>query len=671
MVSDIGLAMPFRNKNISPYVYLFFLGVATLATASVPYARADGVFFAETPKLGIGISYKFEEEKRGIPGTETETTGYDILEKVTIETNGWVYHPNLMEYHLSFEPEWRQETFRQSQSTGDPIPDHRSDTSVLSYDATTTLFRQKPYSLDIFANRDTRQIDLSYHEDTDIESETWGTRLRFVSPLLHASIGLINRQSAQTGFYRSDEDYQEVQLKVRHNIKRSVTELNILRNDTDRTIGTTSETIGIASNTTNSEITNTYFFTSNERVRLDSQLYLRQAEYDDVRIDTRIASANLFWTHSKNLLTRYTLNLNRREVDDFGTEGKAFSALLTHHLGDALTSSLGAEASFNDFPGGSEDRYRSDMGVLYRRPIPWGSIELGASYDYGLTKRKGNQDIIPTEARYVLSTLVETFLNRENIIAGSIVVTDRTGTIAYTENIDYRIEQMGSDVRIRRTLMGAIGDGQQVTVHYNYHRDTGYDDSRLGQDYRFGLKLWSFLHLTYTHGRINQGIQSGKAPSDLQDDTYHTVRIRLDTKWSETQFLHDKQDRSNGSASVTSSVRQLVNLSLARNFFLNFSGDIGNRDFPDTNEEEKFYSLGTTIGWSPKWWCNFSLIYLWDQISGDRQDMLYSEIAPTVKLAYGVWTGIASYRLRDQEDRQTGNSLWRQEVFFTVNRRLW
>jgi len=371
------------------------------------------------------------------------------------------------------------------------------------------------------------------------------------------------------------------------------------------------------------------------------------------------------------LLTRYRADYSRREFGSSANEETRLSAALTHHLYDQLTTDLGAGAVINKFEDGSEDFYKSNLGFLYRRPIDWGSVELGAAYDYGMTKRSGTPKIIPTDERLALSTGTQTFLDKENVDLGSIVVTDLTGATVYTENIDYQIATVGPVVRISRTLLGAIADGQQVTVRYSYRIDTAYDDSRFGQKYRFDLALWSFLYLAYSHCRIDQHIQSGEPPNDPLHDTSNTVRLSFVTKWSDTEFLYDQQDRSNDNSSVTRSITQRINLRPSSNIFLNLLGNIGERDFPDLDEDERFYSLGSSIGWTPKSWCNFSLNYLCSSISGDLRDELNSEFATTINLRYGVWTGSISYRLRDQDDKQNGDSLWRQETIFQVIRHLW
>ena len=658
-----------RNTRKAVIIFILLWFVFQPAVPQL-YARDDGVFFIERPKLGLGGYYKLEYEERTTPNLKTKSTNQKFREKVTIETNGWIYHPNLTEFHLTLEPELQQETFRKNQVAATPTESYRKDTSILAYDVGATLLKHKPVSLNIFANRKTGQIDFSNTPDSDIKSDTLGTRLHFNNPTLPVTIALIHRKFNETGFYQKEEDRDEAQIRIRHNAKKSVTHLNMLYYNTETT-NTTFETTDISSKTMSTELTNAYFITDDNRVRLDSQIYNMRADYNSLDQNTWILSENLFWAHSKNLLTRYRADYNRREFSGFVNQETRLSAGLTHHLHDRLTTDLGAAAVFNKFDGGSEDLYKSNLSFIYRRPIDWGSIQLGAAYDYGITNRSGTEKIIPTEERLTLTTGTETFLNKENVDLGSIVVTDITGATVYTENIDYQVTMVGPNVSISRTLLGAIANGQQVNVHYSYQINEPYDDSRFGQKYRLSLALWSFLHLAYSHARIDQNILSGEPPNDPLHDRSNTVRIGLVKKWSDTEFLYDNQDRTNGNSSVTRSVTQRINLRPARNYFLNLTGNIGDRDFTDLDEKERFYSFGSRVGWTPKPWCNLSLIYVRNKISGDQRDEIDSEFATTAQLIYGIWTGSVSYRLRDQDDQQNGNRLWRQELIIQFTRHLW
>jgi hypothetical protein len=659
-------------RNTRTAVFIFILScIAFQITVSQPYAQDDGRFFIERPKLGLHGYYRLEDEKRHAPQYDTTTKSQDFRESMTVATKGWIYHPNLMEYHIAFEPQWQQEMFRLSPSIKDSAESYERDTSLLAYDVGTTLLKQKPVSLNIFANRKTGQIDLSNAQNSDLDTESWGTRLNFTNAKLPVSLALIHRQLDDNGFYQWKEDRDEVQATIRHNAQKSVTQLNVLYDNVDRKNRTSFQNTDISSKTTSTELTNAFLITDDNRVRLDSQIYNMDADYDGRDQDTWIVSENLYWALSPDLLTRYYTNYNRSEFGGSLNEQTRLGASLTHHLDDKLTTDLGAAAVFNDYDDGSEDRYLSNLGFLYRRPIPWGSVQLGAAYDYALTTRSGTENVIPTDERLALTTGTETLLDKENVDLESIVVTDLSGATVYTENVDYLIATVGTAVSISRTLLGAIADGQQVSVHYNYQMDTGYDDSRFGQKYQFSLALWSSLYLSYWYRRIDQDILSGEPPNNPQNDTSNTVRLGFVTKWSDTELLYDNQDRSNGNSCVTRSASQRINLKPATNFFLNFLGSIGDRDFRDINEEENFYSVGSSIGWTPRSWCYFSLNYLRTDISGDRRDELDSDFNTTVNLRYGVWTSSISYRLRDQDDKKNNDSLWRQELIITFTRHLW
>jgi hypothetical protein len=659
------------TRHTRKVLILFMLSeIAFQPTVSKIFAQEVERFFIQPLKLGLGGYYRLVDEERKTPDLKTTATNQKFRESVTLETDGWIYHPELLDFHFAFEPEWQQETFRQNQAATNSTESYDGHTTLLDYDLGAALLKRKPVSLNIFANRETGQIDLSNARDSDIDSETWGTRLNFNNSILPGSLAWIHRKIDQTGFYQLSEDRDEAQLAIRHMVERSTTRLNMLYNNADTT-HTTFEDTDISSKMLSTELSNGYCLTDDNRVRLDSLIYHLRADYDGIDQTTWDLSENLFWDHSKDLLTRYRADYRRRQFDDSFNEEERLSAALTHNLLDRLTTDLGAAALFNSFDGGRESLYESNLGFLYHRPVPWGSLELGVAYDYGVTNRNGMQKIIPTDERLTLSTGTETLLDKEDIDPASIVVTDLSGGTVYTENIDYQIDQVGSAMRISRTLLGAIAEGQQVVVHYSYQINAAYDDSRFGQKYRFGLRLWSFVYLALTHSHIDQDIRSGEPPNEPMDDTANTARLSFISQWTDTEFLYDWQDRSNDDSSITRRATQRLHFRPAGNFFLTLSAEIGDRDFTDLDQKEDFYSLGTSIGWTPRSWCNYNLIYQRDDISGDLRDELDTQMAAVAKFIYGIWTSSLAYRLRDQDDQQNGNSLRRQEFIVQVTRHLW
>lgn len=637
------------------------------------YAAPDSDhFFIQHPQVEIGLSAKLEEDKKQVQDTETTTTEYEFRESMTISTKGWVYHPDLMTFRLAFTPQWQQESFRRSQSPSlSTESDQSENATIMAFDTGATLFNEKPLSVDLFASRKAEQIDFSNIRDSDIDSQRWGARLNYASPILPTSLSFTHHRSDQSGFYRSIEDRNEARLTLQHLAARSVTRLSLVHDHADGTTYTALGDSDVRIRATSAELTNAFFITDEPGPKLDSRLYGIRSEYNALDYDTRQISENLYWPHTKNLQTRYFATYSDRRFDDSDQTETCLGAGLTHLFRDRLTTTFNTSATMSDFSDSGENLYHSDLGLRYRHPFPWGSIEFGAAYDYSVTNRRGGQNIIPTELRLTLSTGTDSYLNHDNIITDSIMITDISGTVMYTLNIDYTIETLGTDVRISRTLTGAIADGQQVMARYNYRLDAGFDDSRFGQSYQIHLNLWSFLFLTYNHDRLDQSIESGRAPYDSRKDVINTIRLGLVSKWSETRLLYQKQDRNNGNSMDTRSLEQLFNFRPVQNLFVNVTGGVGTRTYIESDVDEHFYSLGTSIGWTPKWWCHLSLNGIRNSTYNSGKEALDYQIAAKVRLTYGLWTASVVYRLRDQNDPGMDYGLWRQEALVTLSRRLW
>lgn len=69
---------------------------------------------------------------------------------------------------------------------------------------------------------------------------------------------------------------------------------------------------------------------------------------------------------------------------------------------------------------------------------------------------------------HILNDSDTVYLNNENIDLKTIVITDETGTITYTESVDYNLVQDAAKVEIERIPTGGILDGQTILVDYHY-----------------------------------------------------------------------------------------------------------------------------------------------------------------------------------------------------------
>lgn len=125
-----------------------FLVALTLASA----ARADWrLFLPHTIQTGADLDLFATSEKddnRTAQGGQRWTDTF-FKEKLTLFTDGYVYHPRFLLYHLSFAEALKQE--RYDASFLPPVANKRS--SGFEYEARVVLLPEHAYTLDLFALR--------------------------------------------------------------------------------------------------------------------------------------------------------------------------------------------------------------------------------------------------------------------------------------------------------------------------------------------------------------------------------------------------------------------------------------------------------------------------------------------------------------------------------------
>jgi len=74
-----------------------------------------------------------------------------------------------------------------------------------------------------------------------------------------------------------------------------------------------------------------------------------------------------------------------------------------------------------------------------------------------------------TNEPHVLNGTSFAFLGNSNVVFSSVVVADSTGTVTYTNGVDYTLTgNADGSASLQRTNNSTIPDGSQVSVSYNY-----------------------------------------------------------------------------------------------------------------------------------------------------------------------------------------------------------
>ena len=625
--------------------------------------QEDG-YFMKRPALGGRLSYEFKDESRTSGGTTTKDSYHKFKEQIILKTGGWVYHPALMQYRLMIEPEWTQGTEEKSPGETAEINSFSPDYSVLA-----TFLQQKPYTLNVFSSRQDTPVWAPFAGNTESLIDTYGADVQFKYKVLPTTIGFAHVETDLSGFYSSQNSYDNYFLTSRQQSEKSYTTLNSSYRDDERT----SDGVFTKIKTFNNSLLNIYHVTEDKSVTLNSALTYRNQDTTDLKTENTSLREHLNWLHRNNLQSNYIFGYSRQQTGDFDYDQTFLEGRLTHLLYENLTTDFGGRANMDNYDEGRENAYDVFLDFAYIRPLPWGTLNLSSGWDYCYTDRSGFTDTIAqvTNEAHSLSTSRETYLDNYNVDVASILVTNSPGTIVYLENIDYAVDQVNDFTRIRRLPFGAIPDGGVVAVSYRYLLDAAYDDTIFTENYGINLELWHDWWFSYNYLRRKQDILSGQPPQNLVDDTIHQGQVRYDIGWSDTSLSYEDSNRNSDLSYTSWEIGETLRYRPFWRFYFTLRGYLGRTEYQDINEQREFYGGITTLDWMLSRRCKFRVEGYYDNTKGDVEETVNTGIKADLEYRYRIWTLRLSYEMTDQDNKLSDYQRTEQLVRFDLIRIMW
>ena len=617
-------------------------------------------YYIERPRLALELSYRMETDEVEGPYLTTKNSTQILRERFDIETGGFIYHPALMTFTLRLSPEWEQE-----QDEYEPGSDQSSDSFLLGYSIDMTFLESKPYSLDVFARKQNSTLTTSLATTSESVTDTYGATLRLKYAVLPTTLALVHTTTDQSGFYVSHEDRDEARLNMRHTRPSNDTNFNAIWTTLDRSaLGTTTSTenlFGI--------VQNFWRITPDNRVLLNSSLTFRDAKSNIFSSSGVDLSENLSWRHSDTFSTYYDLLLSQDKTENSSIDRTSVSAGLSHSLYENLITNASVSANTSTI---GEDDYGGNLNLNYQRSIPWGTIYASLGQDYRVTNRSYEVAFIQVvNEAHVLSTGDVTLLDNRNVDLSTVVVTSADGSIIYTRDVDYTLQLLGTSVRISRTTIGAIANGDSVLVSYAYLSNPAYDSSDYEQSYGLGFYLWSAWRVNYRYSHSQEDFISGIPPDVLAEDIRHTLDSDLTWKWSTTRFLYEDIESTTGVSSTRWRVEENLLFRPRENVFLSMSGYIGHNTFKDYGSEDDFYGFRADVQWRVTRWSKAKIEGFYDEIDGTSNKTKTMGAQARWEWFYGIWTGEATYRFLNEEDLLSNQNRDRQSIFFSIRRSLY
>lgn len=406
--------------------------------------------------------YRTDERRR--PGERTTRDTETILRpSVELSADAYILHPNFIELSLTGRLLLDQESL-DSESLG-----LREDTTTLdtNYDFRALILGRSSMPVTAYSRRTQTNIDRLFGPSFDSIITEHGAIVQFVNERAPTTIQYFHRDLEQvesTGAL----DFGVVQdsFDIRSNIRLSERQTLSLDYTMDVVEQSGAQRASLDFVRHDATALHTLNFGEHRLHELRSRVrWLEQTGDSPFRRLTFDESLRL--RHTERFQTRYDLFYETQEREDSSQDFLRGTFSLRHRLFESLVTTANVGASTLNTDGFNSNEYFGDVALDYIKRVPYGVFSATASVGGNLRDDgpRGSPLRILDEPR-TFNDPAPIILARQNILVGTIFITDLSGLIVYDEGLDYTLRGFPDRVEIRRVVGGSITDGQTVLIDY-------------------------------------------------------------------------------------------------------------------------------------------------------------------------------------------------------------
>lgn len=512
-----------------------------MAGCSTQSARSYGIRSFELTDLSGHADFTFrhrereQKSKTGKSKTRTEETIFE--ESIGLETEGFVFHPNILEFGLAGLFGLVQEDFREvvdgrQRDTGD-------DGDLYEYDLHARLFKKREFPLTVFAQRRRGLVPRPFLPSLETTTTNYGLTWQYINKKTPTSLQFSHTDARLSPLYVAGEedDGRQRNTELRFETGYNFTDHHTLSFQYEYE-SVDEEPFDFYYDSDEILLTHRLAFGSEHQHRLRSELnYLNQRGTADLeRVRWR---EDLRLKHSGTLESQVVFEALDRErggrSDDVPISDERsyyLTGLLRHRLYESQTSQIRLFVRQQEFePDLDITRWGGNVDIQYRKTNPWGVLHA----DYGFRFERNDHD---GKAR-TSETIDEAHsfrdpdpivLGSRNIDVSSITIRAEDRVTYYHRGLDYSLQTIGNVVEIRRIPGGRIVDGQTVLIDYlfstggTYRLDTLNHRAGIRQDFELGITPY------YRFEWQDQSLSPTSATGAIADDiTAHLVGVEYQT----------------------------------------------------------------------------------------------------------------------------------------------
>ncbi|UCE60954.1 MAG: hypothetical protein JSU63_04220, partial [Phycisphaerales bacterium] len=436
-----------------------------------------------------------QESKVGSADLKSKETRFE--EKLSLDFEGFVDHPNFLEFGLAglfglLQYDFEDTYSGRRRTSGD-------SGTILEFDFDGHFLKSQNYPGTVMARRFRTIEPRPFLSSLEVTTTNYGVTWQYVSDRIPTSFQFSHTDVRLDPLNDTEENGRQQNTLLRFETAYRFTDANVLSLAYERQTVTQSP-YNLDYDFDDITLSHQLNFGSRKQFRLDSEL-----DYYDQRGSFQVR--RLRWRelmkvqHTETLRSRYRFEMIDRKqgnlsgVPPIDDTSYLVSATLDHKLYESLFTQLHGYVGSQDFDSGATiDRFGVEAGFDYRRTNPWGVL-LG---HYRIRYQEEDRQGIDVQTEVVDET--HTFRDPEpvrltnvGISTGSIFITADDRITVYQLGRDYNMLRLGDTIEIERIPTGRILNEQTVLIDYTYNlagdftRDTLSQDLGLRHDFAFGL----------------------------------------------------------------------------------------------------------------------------------------------------------------------------------------
>ena len=411
-----------------------------------------------------------------------------------LNTSSYLWQPDIVSIQLSgeYNPETRNEKYLS-------IPDRSEVRTLKKLDLRTTVFSDKSISLSSYLNVDQSYFNRENLTNIKSNNRQWGGILSLNNRVLPLNVSFRSLDWQQTET-ESGRQFEMNQNSIEGRASRSIygNDKHELRYSYDDYRYLYADQNEINNQVHRLSLNEQFFFDRDRKFAFYSLLnYYKQA--GNLDFNKFEANERIHFRLPHNLDVNASYNYYRMEDPVQLISINRIRGSVRHRLFESLTSEVFSDVSRTHHTAYEESDFKAGIEFRYTKKTRIGQLNLGYRYFRQHNNTESEESILNIlQEEHTLSDFEGTFLQKPYVEAGSILVTDVSGTVIYQEGLDYIIDEINYYTEIIRIPGGQILNDQLVLISYSATQPGNIRYKANNSSFDAGLYLFNkLLHIYY------------------------------------------------------------------------------------------------------------------------------------------------------------------------------